>query len=109
MEGNDAGIDRARIFEIAHIPHNSFSPTVFPLLLSTVALLSGKQLVDSFGRKVTLKSADSQWKDEGSEGVGRRRPLREDEILPRLNLDDESVDLRPKDRQPHPVELLTAW
>merc|ERR1712142_470262 len=71
----------------------------------------GKQLVDSFGRKVTLKSAESQWKNNRKEDAASARPLREDEILPKLNFEDIGAerDLRAKDSLPHPVETLTAW
>ena len=66
-------------------------------------------MVDSFGRKVTLRCPDSQW--GGNRVVENPRPLREDQLLPRLNLEDENVerDLRARENEAHPVDLLTKW
>ena len=60
---------------------------------------------------MTLKSAESQWKNDRKEDAAKARPLREDEILPKLNFEDIGAerDLRAKDSLPHPVETLTAW
>ena len=60
---------------------------------------------------MNLKSQDSQWKNDRKDDANKNRPLREDEILPKLNLDDLSTEreLRGRDQQPHPVDVLKAW
>ena len=67
-------------------------------------------MVDSFGRKVTLRCPDSQWRDDRGD-ENKPKPLREDQLLPRLNLEDENVvrDLRARETEAHPVDVLTKW